>query len=258
MDGAFAHHWPGYTGARPPEDQVRAWSVGTVLGNQTLVQARPIVRDAQSAFLSDFLRTAAPCTVSLFAAAGGNDASACPRVEVTRFQRWVGACDAPPSVQGSEEFDEILRSIRSEFPPFLTRAQTKKTVPMTLFFGFIAALHGAGGLRATYVEPERIRDALRALEERLGSHPTDLFVYDGRTLGVMQRQAPLFAVEPAPEGMAEGLPAPSDSAVAEGRRPMLLLSTPDGVPSTPFPGAERIPGGVFTTNAANPWKLERA
>lgn len=244
---AFAHHWPHYTVAGDAAP-ARAWSVGTVLGNQTLVQARPIVRDAQADFLDDFLRTASPCTVSLFAATDPDGTQGCPRVEVARFQRWIGASDLAPARPDDPELGEILTSIRSELPAFLARAATRINAPTTLFFGFLGALHAVGGLRATYVEPDRIREALDRLQERLGEYGSDLFVYDGRTLGVLQQRAPLFAVEPAP---------PADQSRYGGRRTMLLLSTPDGPPPTPFPGSERIPGGRFTTNAADPWKLER-
>ncbi len=48
--------------------RIYGWAVGSVVGNETLVQSRPVVRDGAGNFLGDFLRAEARGTLAALAA----------------------------------------------------------------------------------------------------------------------------------------------------------------------------------------------
>ena len=81
--------------------RLRGWSVGAVIGNETFVQARPIVRDPKSEPVEDVLRTPAPCTIASFQAGTDDErfAESNPSIRMARFRRWVGV-RAEPELDG--------------------------------------------------------------------------------------------------------------------------------------------------------------
>ena len=95
-------------------------SVGAVIGNETCVQARPIVRDPNNEPVEDVLRTPAPCPIASFQAGTDDErfAETNPTIRMARFRRWVG-------VRSEPELDaDTRRRIRGEIPDFLARSQT--------------------------------------------------------------------------------------------------------------------------------------
>jgi hypothetical protein len=97
LSAALQRHWSAFsTGG------VRAWSVGGVQDNETLVQSRPVVRDPRADFLADLLRVPTQTTLAAYAASPpghGDPDRPMPAIAMTRFQRWVGvrAEAAPPT-----------------------------------------------------------------------------------------------------------------------------------------------------------------
>ena len=242
---------------RPPEQPggerhphgLHGWSVGAVVGNETLVQSRPIVRGRDSDPLDDLLRTATRCVLAAFAPQRGTgDVAAPPAPAISRFRRWIGV-----RAEGMLP-DELREELRTTLPDFLARSRTERTDDELVFLTFLSQLQRLGGLGAAYDPPERIRDALVALNEQLGEHvPHNAMVSDGRTFGMLHRGGTVLMFEPP-----EDLPRPQVRLTGkDAQGASLLLYTPEPMPPEPVPGAERIPEGMFTIETRAPRNLMR-
>ena len=254
LDEVLRHNWRGY--AEPAGS--RAWAVGTVVGNETLVQSRPNVRDQDGRFLDDLLRTRAPCTLASYAWAGpvpGRDAPGV-NVDLPRFQRWLGVMAerdlAAPGIDRRDAADQLA----ADLPSFLGRARNRNTDAELVLFAFLGALHGTGGLRGAFATPEQVRRALVELAERVAS-PINLFVYDGRTMGVLHGSGTLLAFDPPPppeQGRRRSAVPEDGEARALAN---LLLWSPEDPSPTPVDGAERIAPGVFSVAPGRPRAIVR-
>jgi hypothetical protein len=230
--------------------RLRGWSVGAVVGNETFVQARPIVRDALTEPVEDVLRTPAPCILASFHVGTDDErfAESHPSVRLARFRRWIGT-------RAEAELDaDTRRRLRAEIPDFLARSQTINNDSELVFLRFLAALHASGALGAPFATPEEVRRALRTTEALLGDSHINVMVSDGRTLGVIHRGGTLYSVAPPlPTGRAV---KPEDEARAAARH-NLLWYDPDGPPELPPPAAERLAEGIFTIECLRPRVLAK-
>ena len=227
---------------------VRAWSVGGVQDNETLVQSRPVVRDPKADFLADLLRVPTQTTLAAYAAlpvGHGDQDRPMPAIAMTRFQRWVG-------VRAEANLDADARAaLRAALPDFLVRSSASEPGDRELaVFGFLANLHADGGLGKAYASPEQIRRALDALDERLGRpDPFNLIVCDGRTVGVLHRGGRFVALEPPTQARPRAIAQPPSRAAGA----VLLFDPTPG----PNPGGPVVAPGVFTTSVRQPGVLER-
>ncbi len=198
----LVQHWTRYLA---PGDaaagSLRAWVVGGVQDNETLVQARPVVRDPRADFLTDLLRAPTQTTLAAFAAVPGHPDSAAlpPSLTMVRFQRWIGVRaegSLLPDERASES-DDLRAALRADLPDFLKRGGGPGSDRELVVLAFLATLHAAGELGKAYAAPAAIRKALVALDERLG-HPTafNLMVSDGRCVGVIHRGGRLVTLQP--------------------------------------------------------------
>ncbi|MCA9714462.1 MAG: hypothetical protein H6713_30990 [Myxococcales bacterium] len=207
LEAQLTDHWSDYqpadqTGEPDARERVRAWSVGGVHGLETLVQARPVVRDPSASFISDFLRVPTQCRLAAYAVAEPRETV--PRLDIARFQRWVGSCAEDNALAlgdderaQAEEGSRRIAALRSKLPGFLLRSLRANSAREVLFFSFLAHLHEVGGLGVTYASAEQVRTALDRLDEDLGRPATiNLFVADGRNLGILHRGGHLFALLP--------------------------------------------------------------
>lgn len=244
LTAALQRHWSVFTAT----GAVRAWSVGGVQDNETLVQSRPVVRDPKADFLADLLRVPTQTTLAAYTALppGLGDADRpLPAIAMTRFQRWVG-------VRAEATLAADARAaLASSLPDFLVRSSGGQPSDRELVvFGFLAGLHADGGLGKAYVAPEQVRRALTALDDRLGRPDrVNLMVCDGRTVGVLHRGGRFLALEP---------PSPARPRAIAGVQPravgsvLLYDPTPAGDPT----GTVLEPG-VFTTSVRQPGTFER-
>lgn len=240
LQAALHQHWGGYTTAG-----VRAWSVGGVQDNETLVQSRPIVRDPKADFLADLLRVPTQTTLAAHAVLPpGHGDGSMPAIAMTRFQRWVG-------VRAESGLGDAARAALT-LPDFLTRSATGQSSDRELVvFGFLAALHADGLLGKAYVTPAQIRHALATLDERLGHpDPINLLVCDGRTVGVLHRGGRFLLLEPPAPTRPRTLTQP------QARQSAVLLHTPNSEAPV-APGATLLEPGIFTTTIRQPGTLER-
>lgn len=231
--------------------QLRGWSVGSVVGNETFVQARPIVRDPEVEPTEDLLRTPAPCILAAFNAAPGGERLGEPQtsIRLARFRRWIG-------VRAEAELDaDTRRHLRDEVPDFLARSGTLGNDGELVFLRFLAALHAQGGLGGPYAAPDLVRRALRTTEALLGDGPVNLMVSDGRTLGVVHRGGMLLMFQPPTVGSKRALKLEDDARASQ--RGSLLWFDPGPPAETPLPNAERIAEGVFTIESMRPRQLSR-
>jgi hypothetical protein len=230
--------------------RLRGWSVASVVGNETFVQARPIVRDAKNEPVEDVLRTPAPCTLASFHVGTDDErfAETHPSVRLARFRRWIGT-------RAEAELDtDTRRRMREEIPDFLARSQTVNNDAELVFLRFLAALHAAGALGAPFATAEEVRRALRTTAALLGDGPVNVMVSDGRTLGVIHRGGTMYSLAPPlPVGR---MVRPEDEARAAARH-NLLWYDPDGPPELPPTGAERVAEGIFTIECLRPRTLAR-
>lgn len=227
---------------------VRAWSVGGVQDNETLVQSRPVVRDPKADFLADLLRVPTQTTLAAYAAlpAGhGDQDRPMPAIAMTRFQRWVGV-RAEATLA-----DDARPALRADLPDFLVRSTNGQPSDRELVvFAFLANLHADGGLGKAYAPPEQIRRALLALDERLGRpDPFNLIVCDGRTVGVIHRGGRFVALEPPAPTRPRAIAQPQPRAAGA---VLLFDPTPVSDPAGPV-----VAPGVFTTSVRQPGVLER-
>ncbi|MBL4683139.1 MAG: hypothetical protein JKY37_01005 [Nannocystaceae bacterium] len=228
---------------------LRGWSVGAVVGNETLVQSRPIVRARDADPIDDLLRTATRCVIAAFARQRATgDVISPPAPKISRFSRWIGVrAEAGLDKQAREE-------LLAKLPDFLARSQTDRTDGELVFLTFLAHLQRLGGLNATYDPPERINAALAALDEMLRDQPPhNVMVSDGRSFGMLHRGGTVLLFEPP-----EDLPRPQVRLTSpDAQSASLLLYSPHAPPPTPIPGAERLADGMFTIETRAPRKLVR-
>jgi hypothetical protein len=248
LEQVFARHLPGFDPSRS-EDELCGWSVGAALDNETLVQSRPVLRDRDIDPVGDLLRTAAGCVVAAFATRppGSLVAHTAALVRVARYRRWMGVRD------GGDLTAEQRSAVRAELPDFLARAAGQSDAEL-VFLRYLAALHELGALGKAYAPHDAIRAALRAVAERFPNGRANLFVSDGRTLGILHRGGTLLAFEP-PNEMRPSRSWRVDAG--DSGAPASLLLWKDGAPPDAPDGAERIAEGVLTVPAARPSLLER-
>lgn len=261
LEQTLSSRWSDFTPAAPAEEdapqRVRAWSVGCVLGNETLVQSRPVVRDDKLVFLDDFLRTAAPCTIATFATTA--EASRPTNAGVHRFQRWIGATSHSRLLDGEKAVAvDLRRQLRDSLPPFLSRSALRGGDDELLFFSFLARLHEVGGLGSAYADRQTIRAGLQKLTDDIESllgepFELNLMVFDGKSFAALhqggtltrwdapEREIPRHRTGPIP---AAGIP----------RGAVLFVLSRNGQRD---PNADPLPGGVFAVDPSNPVQIER-
>lgn len=251
----LAQHWSLYTApGEATAGHVRAWSVGGVQDNETLVQARPVVRDPRADFVTDLLRAPTHTTLAAYAAVppGRGDSESPPLLAMTRFQRWIGVrAEDPLSAQDDADADATRARLRGALPEFIVRSGGGQAVDRELVvLAFLAELHAAGELGKAYAPPAAIRRALHALDERLG-HPArfNLMVSDGRTVGVLHRGGQLVSLTPPPP------PRPARAISQPHQRPTASLLLLDPSPAAASDAA--VPEGVFTVHVRQPGVHER-
>lgn len=174
------------------DDRVYGWAVGSVIGNETLVQSRPVVRAGAGAFLPDFLRAEARGTLAaLVSTAGAKPDGA----GIARYHRWVGVAS---HFEDLHEDREIREQLTRELPDFLLRARQSQTLTETLLFTFLRQLHVRGELGSPYANPAEIRGALRDFDARLadaGKDPVNLLIFDGRTFAASLHHQRMWCVD---------------------------------------------------------------
>jgi hypothetical protein len=260
MDNLLRERWadfvPPITQEPDAPTRVRAWSVGCVLGNETLVQSRPVVRDESLDFLDDFLRTAAPCTLGLYATT--REASRPDEAAATRFQRWVGAASQNRLLDGPAALEsELRKQLRDEVPAFLARSLLKGSDDELLFFSFLSRLHKLGGLGSAYAPAELIRGALSQLStdlrERLGDdYELNMMVYDGRSFAMLHRGGTLTRWQAPEREVPRHRTGPMPAANIPRGSSLLVLSRV----KARDPGADPLPDGVFSIDPSDPHRLQ--
>jgi len=243
-------HLQGYRSNPQDDHRLFGWSIGTVSGMETLVQARPMVQGLDADPIDDLLRTPTACTVAIFSS--GHKADSAPRdvVRTARFPRWV-------AVETGTPLDEPLRQrLRSGLPDFLGRDAQGKTNSEMLLLGFMAALYRRGGFGTALAPPQIIREALRELRSQItGAHRTcNLFVSDGRTLGVLHEDGVLLAFQPPASATTREFQVTPGRA--RGARATVLIWTRERE-AAPGTGGERVGPGVFSISSPAPMVLAR-
>ncbi len=254
LEDALRTNLPGYDASRSDGDlTLRGWSVGAAWGNETLVQSRPIVRTSDVDPLDDLLRTPASCVVAAFSvhSTAAGSLVAPPPVKLSRFRRWLGVrvgTTLPP---------DHAAALRAALPGFLSRHQIDRSDGELVFLTFLAQLHGAGGLRKTYSEPEAIRQALQATAEVLECERAEnLMVSNGRTFAMLHQGGALVSFEPPP-GDGPGARFQVKPGTDAGRRTNLLLHSEHPPADTPQQGGERVGEGVFSIDVRSPRTIGR-
>ncbi len=261
VDGVLRERWLDYkTPERGEADApalVRAWSVGSVLGNETLVQTRPVVRDDSLNFMDDFLRATAPCTIAMYTTT--REASRPGEASVSRFQRWIGACSQRRLLDAEPARKADLRAhLRDSIPGFLQRSILAHHDDELLFFGFLARLHSAGGVGSTFADAPTIRAALEHLSSDVTAvigedHYLNLIVHDGRTCAMLHRGGTLTRwaapAREAPRHRTGPLPV---AGIPRGSA-LLVLSRQDARD----PKSDPLPDGIFSIDPTDPFTMER-
>ena len=255
------HGFTADDGAAVDPALVRAWSVGGVQGSETLVQSRPVVRELRADFIADFLRAPSQTTLAAHAIAAsgpGSEDIPVPRLGLARFQRWLGVRAEGALAVADDPGDALRDRLKASLPDFLQRALSHSGDRELVVFGFLAALHATGDLNKPYVAPPQIRRALATLDDMLGRPARlNLFVCDGRTVGVIHRGGRLLVADaPAPAGSRRTLAHGPESRV----QASLLIHDDGPADLPPAPeGAElrRLPEGIFTLHARQPGQVER-
>lgn len=248
----FAEQWHPYV---PPGDaatrRVRAWVVGGVQDNETLVQSRPVVRDPRADFVADLVRAPTQTTLAAFASTpiGSGESALPPPLAIVRFQRWIGVY--AEGELPSPEAEPLRAHLRDLLPDFLIRSGGPIGDRELVVLSFLAILHAAGELGKPYASPAAIRRGLLALDDRLGHLPAcNLMVSDGRSLGVLHRGGSLVSLTPPPPNR----PARAISQPHQRPSANLLLFDPSPVASDT---GTRVPDGVFTVHLRQPAVIER-
>lgn len=240
--------------AASADARLLGWSIGAVMGAESLVQSRPILRGREVDPLDDLLRTPSSCTVAIFSS--GQDQDPTPRdvVRTARFRRWV-------AVEAETDLDEQQRSsLRAVLPDFLARDPSVRTDGEILLLRFLAGLHRRGAFGKNLADPADVRSTLKELRDEVLSYrdrPFNFMVGDGRTLGVVHEGGTLFSFEPPPVSSRPAAEFRVDPARGRGGRSGFYLWQPGPPPETPASGAERIAPGVLTVSAGTPTQLQR-
>ncbi len=271
LEARLTDHWPEYPSARPsgePDAQgesVRSWSVGGVHGLETLVQARPVVRDPSASFIDDFLRVPTQCRLAAFASSAPR--ATVPRLGIARFQRWVGSCSEDNPLALGDDEDELaergsrrLAELRAGLPGFLKRSLRANTAREVMFFAFLARLHGAGGLGVTYASAGQVRAALTRLDADLGRPPIiNLMVADGRNLGILHRGGHLISlVPPMASRRKRSITGPLTDAKHSPPAMLFLLSTRPPPPEREDAELATVGEGVISVEARAPVVVTRS
>ena len=230
--------WPGWATHAEPGSAC-AWSVGCVLGAETLVQSRPRASAPDGRFLDDLLRTPAPCTVCAFGCAR-DDEGALP-APLPRFGRFVAAISPGGDVDSGK--------LRAELPDFLARAITTGSAEELLFLRCLAELHGRGALGSTYPDEADLRGAVERVWIGTGERH-NMLLHDGRLLAMAHGHDVLLAFPTPPEPGRR-------QADTTGPRAGLFLFAPHGPEDAARSGAERVTPGVYTVQPARPLTLRR-
>ena len=259
----LADRWSGYVGpGEAATGRVRAWVVGGVQDSETLVQARPVVRDPRADFVADLLRAPTQTTLAAYSATPASPASPGhsptaalpPTLAMVRFQRWIGVraeLDLLPADR--RDTDGLRAELRAALPEFLIRSGGPVGDRELVVLSFLAGLHAAGELGKAYATPATIRRALAAVDERLGRpDPFNLMVSDGRTVGVVHRGGRLVTLQPPPP------PRPARAISQPHQRPSASLLLFDPAAAAPLPDpAVVVPEGVFTVHVRQPGVYDR-
>ncbi len=230
----------------------RAWSVGGVHGLETLVQSRPVVRDRHADFVDDFLRVPSQCTIASYAI--GSSQRPVPRLEISRFERWIGI---QSEGIGGRTPAKLCRELRERLPGFLARSLRQGTDRELVLFTFLACLHEVSGIGRTYAAALDIRRALRLLDDRLGNPERfHMLVADGRTTGVFHRGGSLLSlVATRAKPQRKSLTGPHP-AVDRHPTSLLLIHNPEHDAAVITEGVEAVADGVHTLRAEAPVHLE--
>ncbi len=256
LSQTLATHWPNFPGTGPTGDTVRAWVVGGVQDNETLVQARPVVRDPRASFVADFLRAPTHTTLAAHvvvpSGATAGPAASPPPLTMVRFQRWIGIRSEVALGPDEATATAIRSELHRNLPNFLIRNGPFGDRELVTL-AFLAELHAAGELGKAYATAATIRGCLAQLDRRLG-HPAHVHVMvsDGRTVGVLHRGGQLLSLTPPP-------PPPPPRAISQPHlRPSanLLLFSPGPGPD-PSPDVVVVPDGIFTVHTRQPGLLDR-
>jgi len=251
LTNIFERHLCGYKPNRPDDPRLLGWSVGAVMGLESLVQSRPILRGRDVEPLDDLLRTPSSCSVAIFSS--GLESDAIPRdvVRTARFRRWV-------AVEAETGLDEHQRNaLRSDLPDFLARDPSARTDGEILLLRFLAGLHRRGAFGKALPDPSDIRSSLRELRDEVvgrTERPFNFFISDGRTLGIVHEGGTLMAFEPPPDRPTEFRVDPMRTRAA---RSGFYLWQSGPPPEVPAAGAERIAPGVLSVSAGTPTQLLR-
>ena len=247
---ALAEGWSQYVGpGEAATGRVRAWSVGGVQDNETLVQARPVVRDPRADFIADLLRAPTQTTLAAHAVlpVGPGESDSPPALAMTRFQRWIGV-----RAEGQPLAEEVRAGLRATLPEFLIRSGGQTGDRELVVLSFLAALHAAGELGKAYATPAAIRRALHGLDERLGRpERLNLMVSDGRCVGVLHRGGRIVSLQPPPPVR------PARAISRPHQRPSASLLLFDPQPAVDADPAAALAGGVFTVHVRQPGVYER-
>jgi len=219
------------------------------MGNESLVQSRPILRGRDVDPLDDLLRTPSSCTLGIFSS--GNDSAPRDVVRTARFRRWV-------AVEAETELTEPQRNaLRAELPDFLARDPMAGSDGELLLMRFLAGLHRRGSFGKAYADPAEIRASLADLRAQVrpsGDRPFNFLVSDGRTLGVIHDGGALLAFEPPSRSRSEFHVDPSRP---RGATASLFVWHAGSPPEQPAGGAERVAPGVISVSVGAPTQLLR-
>jgi hypothetical protein len=253
VEDVLAKTLRGYDEPLGSPRRLLGWSIGGVVGPETFVQSRPVLRSKGQNPIDDLLRTPAGCTVAVFASGDQGDDEATPRdvVRIARFRRWV-------SVHRGEALSEkTRRALYAHLPDFLSRDPQSRTDAELLLRSALANLHEAGGFGKAYADADAMRRAVRRLGQDLGDEaPTNMFLADGRTLVILNRNGALLAFEP-PQEMWPTRSFRLDGQAMEGAPASLLVWTDAEAPPQPIEGAERLAPGILSVQAPAPSLLVR-
>lgn len=250
----MAARMPAFTDLRPNVTEGReallGWSVVSVLGSQTLVQSRPILRSANADPLTDFLRAEAALTIGAYATGPRDEATPRDVVRTARFRRFVAAAT------GVDLGEDGRREMLAALPPFLSRDTVGKTDAELMLLRVIADLHANGDYTTALPEPAALRRAIGCLEDAVTTdEPFAVFVGNARSCAVFHRGGTLLAFEP-PEAMRPPTRRFSNRG-QEGSPAAALVWTAAPMGPTPDGGAERIAAGIVSAETVAPAAIER-
>ncbi len=243
---ALETHWRDFQ-AEVSSGKTRAWSVGGVHGLETLVQSRPVVRDRHADLIDDLVRVPSQCTLASFAVGAGQ--RPVPRLEISRFERWIGI---QSEGLGGRVPGTLRDELRRQLPGFLTRSLRQGTDRELVLFSFLACLHELTGIGRTYASAADIRRALQMVDDRLGNPDNfHMVVADGRTTGLIHRggtmvKLPVQRAKPPRRAITGPHPAVTKHPSA-----LLLIHEPQPT-DQPLDDSMLLPEGVFSVSTEAP------